>query len=203
VSLDPPPRRSIDRRTQQATGLLTETIRPLFYVTDYRVLVASVAYAMVFQFGSVLVTVEIPQLFVPKFGLSPQQLGLQFIPLIIGSLLGEIFARMLSKCWGSRDGRQPRSEHVLTLSYVGYVLTSVGIVVFLVAADRLVVYNIGPLVGAGIAAAGNQVVTSVLLNFAIAAHPGDAACVGIFVTFVRQLLATFAPYWYVIKCNGV
>jgi cytochrome c biogenesis protein CcdA len=49
----------------------------------------TIAYSIVFGFASVLLTVEIPQLFTPKFHFNAQQIGLQFLGMIIGSVLGE------------------------------------------------------------------------------------------------------------------
>ncbi|TVY85993.1 hypothetical protein LAWI1_G008258, partial [Lachnellula willkommii] len=52
------------------------------------ILLPTVAYSMVFNFTSVLLTVEIPQIFTPKFHFNAQQIGLQFAGMIIGSVLG-------------------------------------------------------------------------------------------------------------------
>jgi hypothetical protein len=53
------------------------------------VLLPTIAYSIIFGFASVLLTVEIPQLFTPKFHFNAQQIGLQFLGMIIGSVLGE------------------------------------------------------------------------------------------------------------------
>lgn len=42
------------------------------------------SYTIVFAFASILMTVEIPQIFGVKFGFNAQQLGLQFIGIIVG-----------------------------------------------------------------------------------------------------------------------
>lgn len=42
------------------------------------------SYTIVFAFASILMTVEIPQIFGAKFGFNAQQLGLQFIGIIVG-----------------------------------------------------------------------------------------------------------------------
>ena len=52
-------------------------------------MIPAAAYAMVFLFSSVPIAVEIPQLFVRKFGFNAQQLDLQMLAIIIGSVLGE------------------------------------------------------------------------------------------------------------------
>lgn len=56
----------------------------------------ALAYSTVFLFGSVLITIEIPQLFESKFDLNTEQVGLQFIGVIVGSLLGEQVGGALS-----------------------------------------------------------------------------------------------------------
>lgn len=62
----------------------TEVIDPIVIGRHLTVLLPTISYAIVLSFASVLVTVEIPQTFIPTFGLDPQQLGLNFIAMIIG-----------------------------------------------------------------------------------------------------------------------
>jgi hypothetical protein len=52
---------------------------------------------MVFVFASVLVAVELPQLFGEKFHFNAQQLGYQFTGLIVGSVIGEQFGGSISE----------------------------------------------------------------------------------------------------------
>ena len=54
------------------------------------VVLPAISYAMVFSFGSILISIEIPQLYPELYSFSLQQVGLLFISLIIGSLIGEI-----------------------------------------------------------------------------------------------------------------
>lgn len=63
------------------------------------VVIPAAAYSMVFLFGSVLVTVELPQLFQREFGFGAQQLGLQSLGIIIGSAIGEQLGGVLSDHW--------------------------------------------------------------------------------------------------------
>lgn len=51
------------------------------------------------------------------------------------------------------------------------------------------------LVGAAIASGGNQIVTTVLITYAIDCHPKDAAAIGAFVNFVRQIWGFIGPFW--------
>lgn len=100
------------------------------------VLIPSVAYAICFAFASVLITVEIPQLFIPKFEFNPQQIGLQFLSNIIGNVIGEQIAGRGSDWWMAwkakkmGEQRRPQPEFRLWLSYFGYTLTMVGLLVF-------------------------------------------------------------------------
>ena len=114
-------------------------VQPLTFATRACVFIPAAAYSMIFLFGSILISVEIPQLFGEKFHFNAQQLGLQFIGMIVGSLIGAELGGSLSDFWMNRRKRKinasPRAEFRLWLSYPGYLLTICGIVVFL-GSDR-------------------------------------------------------------------
>lgn len=157
---------------------------------------------MTFLFGSVLITVELPQLFGQKFGFNPQQLGLQFLGIIIGSVIGEQLGGILSDYWMNRraraTGARPAPEYRLWLSYGGFILTIVGVVVFLVQTQHAAEmhWNITPVVGIAIAGAGNQIVTTVLITYAVDCHQEESASVGVFITLIRQIWGCIGPFWY-------
>ena len=156
---------------------------------------------MIFLFGSVLITVEIPQLFAQKFGFNPQQLGLQFLGVIIGSILGEQIGGFLSDKWMTRrktkTGMTTQPEYRLWLAYPGYLLTICGLIVFLVQLQNAPAmhWNVTPIVGTAIAAGGNQIVTTVLITYAVDCYHEEAAMVGVFITFVRQMWGFIGPFW--------
>jgi nitrate/nitrite transporter NarK len=174
----------------------------LTLVTKLCVLIPAIAYAMTFLFGSVLITVELPQLFGQKFGFNPQQLGLQFLGIIIGSVIGEQLGGSLSDYWMNRraraTGARPAPEYRLWLSYGGFILTIVGVVVFLVQTQHAAEmhWNITPVVGIAIAGAGNQIVTTVLITYAVDCHQEESASVGVFITLIRQIWGFIGPFWY-------
>ena len=183
---------------------LREFIQPLFLITRVSVAIPAVAYAMVFVFAAVLTTVEIPQLLQEKFSLSAQGIGLQFIPLIIGSVLGEQVGGTLSDLWMNRHARHSsRENHApeyrLWLSYIGFSFTIAGLVVFLVQTQNSPAgkWNVTPLVGLAITAFGNQIITTVLITYAVDCNQKEAASVGVCVTIVRQTWAFIGPFWYV------
>lgn len=179
-----------------------EFVQPLQYAKYACVVIPAVAYSMIFLFGSVLITVEIPQLFGEKFHFNVQQLGLQFLGLIIGSVIGEQIVGALSDFWMNRHARKisarPNPEFRLWLSYIGYLLTIAGLVVFLVCIQQAPEghWNVTPIVGAAIAGAGNQIVTTVLITYAVDCYHEEAASIGVFITFVRQIWGFIGPFWF-------
>lgn len=156
---------------------------------------------MVFLFASVMNSVEVPQLLQSKFELNAQQLGLQFLGLIIGSLLGEQLGGFMSDMWmnarARKIGHKPAPEFRLWLSYIGFLLAIAGMVVFLVCTEQAAPgqWTVKPIVGTGIAAFGNQVVTTVLTTYAVDTYPLDAGSVGVFINFVRSTWGFIGPFW--------
>ena len=63
-------------------------------------------------------------------------------------------------------GHKPAPEHRLWLSHLGFVTVIVGLIVFGVQLQNAtpMQWNVTPIVGAGIAAFGNQIVTTVLVT---------------------------------------
>ena len=179
-----------------------EFIEPLSLINRPCIFLPAAAYAMVFLLAGVLITIEIPQLFVEKFHLNTQQVGLQNISIIVGSLIGEQVGGIMSDQWMLRRQHKTKKavqpEFRLWLSYIGYLLAICGVVVFLVrieqASDQ---WNVTPIIGAGIAAAGNQIVTTVLITYAIDCYREEAASIGVFITFVRQIWGFIGPFWYI------
>ncbi|KAF4255010.1 hypothetical protein KXV68_009526 [Aspergillus fumigatus] len=180
----------------------SEFYHPLTLVKHARVFLPAIVYAMVFLFGSVLITVEVPQLLQLKFGLNAEQLGLQFLGVIIGSILGEQVGGSLSDFWmnhrARRIQRRPEPEYRLWLTYPGVILTIVGVIVFLVCTQQALESHwvVSPIVGTAIAAFGNQLATTTVITYAVDNYPQDSGSVGVFITFVRQMWGFIGPFWF-------
>lgn len=168
-------------------------------------MIPAAAYAMVFLFGNILPAIAVPQLLQPKFNLNNEQLGLQFLGLIIGSIIGEQIGGILSDVWMNRREKilrqkgtgKPKPEFRLWLSYLGFLLTIVGLIVCLVCIQQAPEghWVVSPVIGTAFAAGGNQVVTTVLITYAVDCYPGEAASVGVFITLVRQIWGFLGPFW--------
>ncbi|KAF2448098.1 MFS general substrate transporter [Karstenula rhodostoma CBS 690.94] len=191
------------RRIDPTSITAYEFVSPLRLAAYPCVVIPAASYAMVFLFASVLSTVEVPQLFGEKFHLNAQQIGLQFLSLVIGSIIGEQVGGRASDTWMRRGGRKradgrPAPEFRLWLTYLGYALVVCGIVVFLVRIEQAVPleWNVTPVVGVAIAAAGNQIVTTVLITYAVDCYHEEAGSIGVFISFVRQIWGFIGPFWF-------
>jgi hypothetical protein len=51
-------------------------------------------------------------------------------------------------------------------------------------------------VGVGIASAGNQIVTTVLITYAVDCYHEEAGSIGVFISFVRQIWGFIGPFWF-------
>lgn len=188
------------KRIDPAPLTWRDFIQPLGFAFKPCVMIPAAAYSMIFLFGSILITIEIPQLFPQLFHFNTEQVGLQFLGVIIGSVLGEQIGGLSSDKWMAFRGRRSRAtvpaEFRLWLSYPGFLLTICGVVVFLIQLGQLKTYNVTPIVGVGIAAAGNQIVTTVMITYAVDCYREEAASVGVFITFVRQIWGFIGPFWF-------
>lgn len=172
---------------------------PLTLLSRRCVILPAMAHAMIFLWGSIVISIEIPQLYPEKFGFNTQQVGLQNIGTIVGTFFGEQIGGFLSDRWmwlPQRRGRAPKPEFRLWVSHLGHLLTVCGVVVFLVQTDRASdEWNVTPIVGAAIAGTGNQIVTTVMVTYAVDCSRPDAAAIGVFIALVRQTWGFIGPFW--------
>lgn len=143
---------------------------PALLVKHVNILIPVVSYTMIFGFCSVLLTVEIPQIYGSQYYFNAQQLGLQFLAIIIGSVLGEqvggFFSdKHMNMKMKRNGGIPPPPEYRLRLAYPGFVAIIVGLIVFgVMLQEEPEHWSVVPLVGIAIATFGNQVITSVLVT---------------------------------------
>ncbi|KAF4627860.1 hypothetical protein G7Y89_g10292 [Cudoniella acicularis] len=182
---------------------------PLKLFTNLNILVPTIAYSIIFNFASVLVTVEIPQLFTPKWGFNAQEIGLQFLGLIVGSVLGEqlggrgsdFFMSRQSNSHPSHSGNSAKApEKRLWISYPGFAAVIIGLTIFCVRIEEMTTYDVSPVVGIAIAGFGNQVITTVLVTYAVECclqgERDAVAGVGVFVNLVRSTWGFIGPFWF-------
>ncbi|KAF3481835.1 uncharacterized protein GIQ15_04594 [Arthroderma uncinatum] len=174
---------------------------PLFMARYIDVMIPSIAYAVVFCYAGVAVTVEMPSVFGERYHLDPQQLGLLFISIIIGGVLGEVLSAPLTDLFLEKyqawvGYKLPANR--LWASYIGFLTAIVGLLVWGIRVEQANngIFNVTPLVGAAIASFGNQVVTTALISFSVECHQQEAAGVGVLVNLLRQEIGFVGPFYF-------
>ncbi|KAJ2900740.1 MFS general substrate transporter [Zalerion maritima] len=197
------------KRINPAPMVRGDFIRPARLASRMTVLLPALSYSVIFLTGSILVTLEIPQLLEEKFGINTAQLGLQYIPVVVGSLMGEQLGGFVSSRWmafrsrGMGPGRPAPPPVRLWMYYPGALLTVAGCIIFLARAEFSTGYEVWPVVGSGIASVGNQLVTTVMMTFAVECNQDVAASVGVFVNLLRQTIGFVGPFWFPYMFDGV
>ncbi|EIW85848.1 MFS general substrate transporter [Coniophora puteana RWD-64-598 SS2] len=159
------------------------------------VVLTTLAYAMTLMYTVALMTIFVPQVFGAVFSLTPGQIGLQFIALLIGAALGELVAGPSSDAfvnWRARSRlrtlRSQSSTHNISseqnetvksavwhpedrliLAPPGFILAIVGLMIWGVRLQeaRAGVWNVTPDIGAAIALFGAQFGTTMCVTYTV------------------------------------
>ncbi|KAB8204103.1 MFS general substrate transporter [Aspergillus parasiticus] len=174
-------------------------VEPLFASKYPRIIIPIFAQSIVFCYANIAIIVEMPSVFGQKFGLNAQQIGLQFLAVIIGSLIGEQLAGPTSD-WFLKAADKRKGSHIpadrLWLSYVGFATAMAGLLTWGFQLDNASsTWNVTPLIGVAIASFGNQIVMTILISFSVDSHPELATDVGICLSVYRQLYGFVAPFY--------
>ncbi|KAJ5678566.1 MFS general substrate transporter [Penicillium maclennaniae] len=190
------------RRIDPTPFTAKEMYHPFLRAKHIRIALPICSHSMIFCLSAALLTVEIPQLFGPRFGFNSEQIGLQFLGIIVGTVTGEMANAILHKLLRARAAK-PNDSHVrlswyISLSYVGFVCMVVGLVVFCIQLDHTAPmhYNVTPIVGVGIAGFGNQVVSNFLINYIMEFEPEHAALTSVLLGLIRQTWCFIGPFWF-------
>ncbi|RKK32441.1 hypothetical protein BFJ67_g14744, partial [Fusarium oxysporum f. sp. cepae] len=73
------------RRIDPTPLRFTEFIDPLRFFAYPIIMVPAASYAMIFLWGAVMLSFKIPQIYPEKFGLSTEQVSLQYVGVIVGT----------------------------------------------------------------------------------------------------------------------
>ncbi|KAH8805118.1 major facilitator superfamily domain-containing protein [Xylogone sp. PMI_703] len=196
----PPSRNRLHFHRLDLTPLtIRDFVRPLDFAKCSRVMIPAIAFALVFTYANTAITVELPQQFGERFHFNAQQIGLQYISVIIGSGLGEQLSGPLSDMFLNRYSRRighRHPAHRLWIAYFGFLTAIVGIIVWGVQLNKAEPWNVTPLIGAAISNFGSQVITTTMITFAVDNYRERSADVGVFVNVVRQTWAFIGPFYF-------
>ncbi|KAK1138869.1 hypothetical protein N8T08_001740, partial [Aspergillus melleus] len=191
--------RLIPRRLDSRPLRAREFIEPVFICRYYVDLIPAVAHFIVFCYGNIALIVEMPIAFGEKFDFDAQQIGLQFIAIIIRCLLGEqlsgplsdLFLRSLSK---KRGYTLPADR--LWLSYIGFGTVFAGLLTWGFQLDKAVPWNVTPCLGAAIASFGNQIITTILISLAVDSYTEKSTNVGVCINLFRHMYGFIGPFYF-------
>ncbi|KAJ5666577.1 hypothetical protein N7462_010986, partial [Penicillium macrosclerotiorum] len=178
---------------------LGDFVAPFSLAKYPRVLIAAFAHAITFCYGNIALIVEMPIAFGEKFHFDAQQIGLQFIAIIIGCVLGEQVSGpasdwLLKRMHQRRGYSRPADR--LWLSYIAFGTIIAGLMTWGFQLQHATVWNVTPCIGAAIASFGNQMQTTILTTFAVESKKERAAEVGVFVNICRQIYGFLGPFYF-------
>ncbi|KAJ5675498.1 hypothetical protein N7462_008395 [Penicillium macrosclerotiorum] len=178
---------------------ISDFVSPFHLAKNPRILVAALATAITFCYANIVFVVEMPLTFGEKFHLNAQQTGLQFIPIIIGCVIGEQIGGPMSdyfmKVYRKRKGRVCPADR-LWLTYIGFLTIIAGQLVWGVQLERAKIWNVTPCVGIAIASFGNQIQSTILTAYAIDTSPDDSASIGVLFNVIRLLYGFVGPFYF-------
>lgn len=171
---------------------------PFLQAKNKYVVLLVLAALITFAYNNVCLVVLKP-ISMAAFKLNSQQLGLNYLSLIIGSIIGEALSGKVSDFWMKYCTRK-RGERVIVdrlwQSYVGYAACITGLFVWGAFLDQAgSKWNIRPLVGDAIAACGNNIVATVITSYAIDTDPAHASDIALFLNLWRSIWAFLAPFY--------
>ncbi|GAQ33186.1 MFS transporter [Aspergillus niger] len=178
---------------------ISDFVAPFRLAKDPRILIAALATAITFCYANIVFVVEMPLTFGEKFHLDAQQTGLQFIPIIIGCVIGEQVGGQMSdyfmKVYRKRKGRVCPADR-LWLTYIGFLTIIAGQLVWGFQLERAKSWNVTPCVGIAIASFGNQIQSTILTAYAIDTSPSGSASIGVLFNVIRLLYGFVSPFYF-------
>ncbi|GAB1217491.1 hypothetical protein ATERTT37_006730 [Aspergillus terreus] len=189
----------IPRRVDPRPLTFREFVQPLCYSKFPRVVIPAIAHSIVFCYGNIALIVEMPIVFGERFHFDAQQIGLQFIAIIIGCVLGEQLSGPMSD-WFLRHIDRKKGSHRpadrLWLSYIGFGTVIAGLLVWGFQLDKATSWNVTPCVGAAIASFGNQIITTILISFAVDSYKEHSTDVGVCINVYRHIWGFIGPFYF-------
>ncbi|KAJ5933639.1 hypothetical protein N7454_005968 [Penicillium verhagenii] len=177
---------------------LRDILAPFSLAKHPLVLITACAHAITFCYANIALIVEMPIAFGQKFDFDAQQIGLQFIAIIIGCVLGEQVSGPMSDLF-LKHIRQSRGQSCpadrLWLAYLAFSTIFAGLLTWGFQLQHAVAWNVTPCIGAAIASFGNQMQTTILTTFAVESKWERAAEVGVFINALRQVYGFLGPFY--------
>lgn len=180
----------IPRQISSHSFRVRDIVAPFSLVKYPRVVIATCAHAITFCYANISLIVEMPIATGEKFHFDAQQIGLQFIAILIGCVLGEQISGPMSD-WFLKRMHQARGHSCpadrLWLSYIAFITVFAGLLTWGFQLQHATTWNVTPCIGAAIASFGNQMQTTIITTFAVESKKERSSEVGVFVNACRQI----------------
>ncbi|MCJ1443301.1 MAG: hypothetical protein MMC23_003799 [Stictis urceolatum] len=150
-------------------------------------------YTVSFAYAAVLPSVTVAILFTSTYHFSPGTIGLMLgLPLLIGSLLGEIlsgpFSDYIMYRYARQYGGERKPEARLPAAFASVVLTPAGIIIYGVCL-HFRTHWVGPVIGNALAGVGLQLVTTVSYAYCSDCYKPQSGEVGTLYNLGRQIFS--------------
>ncbi|KAJ5998157.1 hypothetical protein N7522_009817 [Penicillium canescens] len=184
----------VPRKINSRSIKLQDIIEPFSLARYPRISIAACAHAITFCYANIALIVEMPIAFGEKFHFDAQQIGLQFIAIIIGCVLGEQVSGpmcdwLLGRVRRNRGSSCPADR--LWLSYIAFGTIFAGLLTWGFQLQHATTWNVTPCIGAAIAS-----LTTILTTFAVESKKERASQVGVFVNVCRQIYGFLGPFYF-------
>ncbi|KAI0889348.1 major facilitator superfamily domain-containing protein [Annulohypoxylon maeteangense] len=178
----------LDRRLH-----IRDLVRPFEMLKYPSISLTFIYYIVSFCFSSILPAVTVAILFTNIYHFQSGVIGLMLgLPLLIGSMLGEImsgpFSDWVVHRYAERHGGKRKPEARLIASLGSMLLCPAGIIIYGVCLQRRT-HWIGPVMGMAIASFGLQLVTTVSYTYCSDCYKPQSAEIGSLYNFGRQTFA--------------
>jgi MFS family permease len=170
-----------------------DIVRPFQMLKYPSVTLTFIYYIVSFAFSSILPAVTVAIMFTKIYHFQTGAIGLMLgIPLLVGSMLGEIlsgpFSDWVMYRYAKRHGGERKPEARLPASLGSLLLCPAGIIIYGVCLERQT-HWMGPVMGMAVASFGLQLVTTVSYTYCSDCYKPQSAEIGSIYNFGRQTFA--------------
>lgn len=170
-----------------------DVVRPFQMLKYPSISLTFIYYIVSFAFSSILPAVTVAIMFTKIYHFQTGAIGLMLgIPLLIGSMLGELlsgpFSDWVMYRYAKRHGGERKPEARLPASLGSMLLCPAGIIIYGVCLERQT-HWMGPVMGMAIASFGLQLVTTVSYTYCSDCYKPQSGEIGSIYNFGRQTFA--------------
>lgn len=192
------------RRRNKAPFNLYEFVEPFIWGLYLPVFTAYVAHGICNSMANPGINIILPKEYKEVYGFNVQQVGLQYLSMMVGLVLGEQIGGPLSDLFMKKGrllskSRSTSAELRLWAAYLGAAIAITGVLVYTIMLSKAEHHHwtIVPNIGIALAGVGNQIVAIVAITYAIDKMGApNAGTVSSAINQYRQIWGFVAPFFF-------